>query len=145
MQNEKKFTLLEIFLIIALVVIFLGIIVAAINPVKKMAEGRNTQRMADVNTILNAVYRYSIDNNSLPASIGPTATEICKTGAVSCDGLVDLSVLTVGERYITSVPYDPSSNCKTDSACYTILKTANNRVVVSAPDAENGIIISVSK
>ena len=96
------------------------------------------QRKVDVNTILNAVYQYSLDNNgTLPAGITTTATEICRTS--SCSGLVDLSVLTASEKYIVAIPADPQG-ATTDGAGYTILKTANGRITVAAPDAESGTI-----
>lgn len=102
------------------------------------------KRRVDVNTILNAAYQYSIDNNgSLPASITTTQTEICKTGA-TCTGIIDLSVLTASEKYIVSMPFDPTGS-STNGAGYEIKKSANGRVTVVAPDAEQGATISVTR
>lgn len=142
-RREAGFTLLEILLVVAAIAILAGIVILAINPSKQLADTQNSQRWADVNTILNAVYQYAIDNNGIiPASITSTATEICHTS--TCSGLIDLSVLTDDETYIVGIPTDPSGS-STNGAGYEISKSANGRVTVVAPDAEQGITISVTR
>lgn len=141
---RRGFTLIEVLLVVAIIAILAAIVILAINPSKQLADARNAQRRVDVNTILNGVYQYAIDNNgSIPASITTTATAVCRTGG-TCTGLIDLSVLTASEKYLTSIPFDPST-ATANSTNYTILKTANNRITVAAPGAENGVTISVTR
>jgi prepilin-type N-terminal cleavage/methylation domain-containing protein len=143
-KQIKGFTLLEILLVVAAIAILASIVIFAINPNKQLGDTRNAQRRADVNTILNAVYQYTIDSNgTLPATITVTPTAICKTGG-SCAGLIDLAVLTASEKYLISIPFDPSSSTA-NSTNYNISKTANNRITVAAPGAEQGATISATR
>jgi prepilin-type N-terminal cleavage/methylation domain-containing protein len=144
-NSQAGFTLLEILLVVAAIAILAGIVILAINPNKQLGDTRNAQRRADVNTILNAVYQHSIDNNgTLASSITTTQTEVCRTGG-TCTGIIDLSVLTASEKYLTSIPKDPNGVCNTNGVCYEIFKTANGRITVVAPDAEQGATISVTR
>ena len=141
--RHSAFTLIELLLVIGIIAILASIVIVAINPTKQLGDARNAQRRADVNTILNAVYQYSIDNNgSLPSTITTGETEICKSGInVDCTGLVNLNMLT--GSYVVAVPNDPQTATAT-STKYTILKSGN-RVTVKAPDAEQGAAISVTR
>ncbi len=143
-KAKKGFTLLEVLLVVAIIAILAGIVILALNPSKQLADSRNSQRRVDVNTILNAVYQYAVDNNgTVPATILTTSTEICKASS-TCTGLVDLSVLTNSEKFLTSIPTDPTG-ASTNGTGYRIMKTVNNRVTVTAPSAENGASISVTR
>lgn len=142
--NQKGFTLIEVLLVVAVIAILAGIVILAINPSRQLGQSKDAQRKADVNTILNAVYQYALDNNgSLPSTITTSSTQICNTGIAdaTCDGasLIKLTVLTASEKYIVSIPKDPTG-ATTNGSGYNILKTANGRVTVSAPSAEQSTV-----
>lgn len=143
-STRGGFTLIELLLVIGIIAILAAIVIVAINPTKQLGDARNAQRRSDVNTILNAVYQYSIDNNgNLPSTITTTTKVICKSGVnVSCgsDG-ISLNMLT--GSYLVGLPYDPQSATATGTN-YTIIKI-NNRVTVNAPGAEQGAAISVTR
>ena len=145
MKNTKKaFTLLEILLVVAAIAILAGIVILAINPSKQLGDTKNAARKADVNTILNAVYQYSIDNNgTIPAAITSSSTEIC--ASTTCTSLIDLAVLTTNEKYLTSIPVDPSGGVDANGAGYAISKSANGRITISALKAEQGATISATR
>lgn len=150
-QNSKLakgFTLLEVLLVVAAISILAGIVIIAINPTKQLGDTRNSQRKNDVTTILNAIYQYSLDNNgSIPTTIpvmgcvsGATGADICTTSGTCTTG-VDLSVLTANEKYLLSIPTDPS-DATANLSGYYVVKDANNRVTVCAPSAEQSASIS---
>ena len=142
-SHAKGFTLIEMLVVIAIIGILASIVMVSLSSVQ--SKGRNAERSGDVSTILNAVYQYAIDNNNqIPPVITTTPTDICRTGAASCTGLIDLSILTTGQKYLVSIPLDPLSTSTTDTG-YQISKNANNRVTVSAPQAESSTTISVTR
>lgn len=143
-QLRRGFTLIELLLVIGIIAILASIVIVAINPTKQLGDARNAQRRSDVNTILNAVYQYAIDNDgNLPSSI-PTGTsaEICATNSTDCDAAVSLDVLT--GSYLVSIPRDPQVSTATGTNYY-IVENAGGRITVSAPGAEQGESISVTR
>lgn len=146
-KYNKGFTLIEFLIVIAMIVILGTAAIIAFNPPRYLAQARNAQRQSHVNSILNAVYQYAVDNTgNLPSAITTTTTEICKTGG-TCTSLIDLSVLTNSEKYLVTMPLDPScpTGCNANGVGYTVIKSANGRITVAAPGAEIGETISVTR
>ncbi len=142
-SKNKGFTLIEILLVVAAIAILAGIVILAINPNKQLGDTRNAQRSADVRTILDAVYQYALDNNgTLPSSITTSSNEICQMNT-SCSG-ISLDVLTTNSKYLVSIPLDPQS-ASSGGTDYFIYRTADNRVTVSAPGAEDNATIRVTR
>lgn len=133
---------------IAAFFLILSLILAGIymyNPQKKLLEMRNSTRRTDVNKILNATYQYSASNEgNLPFTVSSQPTMICKSKAVSCEGMVDLSLIIKESKLLSEVPVDPLEK-KPNSSGYQIFKNASGRLSVTAPLAENKAVIILSK
>lgn len=152
---ERGFTLLEILLVVAAIAILAGIVIVAINPGRQLGETRNAQRRVDVRTILSAIQQYQLRTGSLPEGIRTwsdcaedESQEICATGASSCSGLVDLSMLTDDQTYLTAIPVDPMGSITggdNGSGYMVYLNDVSNRVTVCAWQAELDESISITQ
>jgi len=143
-RSRQGFTLIELLLVIGIIAILASIVIVAINPTKQLGDARDAQRRNDVNSVLNAVYQYAIDNNgTLPSGITTSSLQICGTADASCTGMVDLAVLT--GSYLVDIPNDPQ-NTSGSGTRYNIVKDSNGRITVSAPGTEQAATtISVTR
>lgn len=144
MNIKKGFTLVEVLLVIVIIAVLTAIVLVAINPARQVAQANNTQRRADVTTILNAVSQYMVDNSGVvPSAITTTLTNIGDGDIDVCTDLVP--------TYMAALPFDPSASgagftdCTDYDLQYSIIKDANDRITVSAPNAQLSETISVSR
>jgi len=143
-NHKKGFTLLELILVITAFFLLTGITVLAFNPGDRLGDKKNAQRRVDVHAILDAIYQYSIDSGgTIPKTITATSTEICLTGS-NCRGLVSLSVLTANQKYLKSLPIDPAGAAN-NGTNYFIHQSADGKITVSAPRADSGKNIFVTR
>jgi len=149
--KNTGFTLIELLVVIAVLSVLLVIVLVAINPARQTQAARNTQRKADVLTILNAVGQYYVAMGNFPSGVATgSAVPINSSLTGFCDDLV-----TTG-NYVAALPFDPSrrsgtnyhwTSCSDYDTGYTIQETTGNRITVSAPESLNdgGVPISVSR
>ncbi len=155
-MTRRGFTLIELLLVIGIIAILAAVVIVAINPTKQLGDARNAQRRSDVNTILNAVYQYAIDNQgNLPAGVPTgTAKEVCQTDVVNAGsvcGSTYVELRTLTGSYVVKMPKDPqrpvySAVTRTNTGTnYFIVQAANGRITVTAPGAEQGATITVTR
>lgn len=152
MKNKRAkmggFTLVELLVVIGILTVLTAIVLVAVNPGRQMAQARDTQRRADVNTIISAISAYVADptnSGALPAGL----TMDCATGTQNIGtgvGGLDLAASVV-PTYVADIPLDPSGGTAADTgydAC--LAAAAANRVTVSAPNTElAGTTISATR
>ena len=143
-MNKKGFTLIELLVVIAIVVILAAIVLVAVNPGRQLSTARNAQRSSDVNTVLNAVNQYMVDHSGqLPGTIPSCSGAMGNIGS----GGVNLGSSLVA-TYVAQMPMDPGSPANNPGTAadtgYDIC-ASNTRVTISAPWAELGQTISVTR
>ena len=135
----RGFTLIELLVVIGIIAILAAVVIVAVNPAHQFALARDTQRSANIASILDAVDQNMAEHkgiltcNGIPSILGtnPNFTEIMN-GDINGGDLASCLV----PDYISSLPYDPTSGSYTDptnyDTGYQILKDVNGHISVLA-------------
>lgn len=163
-NQQKGFTLIEILVVMGLIALLAAIVLIAINPARQFAQGRNSQRTSNVNTIINAIGQNMADNKGIftcGAIALPAITETDANKDISL-GKIDLRSCLV-PTYISEIPLDPGTsdasytagdNTCTQTPCeagktydtkYTVGQDGTSkRITVCAPNAAHESAISLA-
>lgn len=118
-KKNKGFTLIEILVVIGIIAILAAIVIVAINPKKHFDDAKAAQRDANLNTILNAMGQYLVDNKgNLPDFMDETDNNGGTDSGVSDNdnyvGVareVDTALCNVlVPEYVGAIPTDPDSD-----------------------------------
>ena len=155
--KQSGFTLIEILVVIGLIAVLSAIVIIAINPARQFAQGRNAQRVSNVNAILNAIGQKMADNKGLftdancAVDIPTTTSTIASTGSSAPAPTVDLRPCLV-PTYISEIPVDPANslawNGTNYNTNYQVIKDSSGRVTVIASTLEPALgnpVISVTR
>jgi type IV pilus assembly protein PilA len=150
--SRKGFTLVELLLVISILAIVTAVTIVAVNPGKQLAKSRDTQRSADVYSILSSIHQYSVDHDgAFPPAIVEDEREICRQDSPDCVGLFDLSELTENQEYLLEIPQDPRCPdelmlyCSENGSGYLLEMNSFGKITISAPGAEVASVISATR
>jgi len=97
------------------------------------AKARNEVRKRDVQVIAEALRQYEVEHGGYPSNIpSGTEVEICRFDA-QCEDLLDFSATL--PDFLPEMPHDPSAADGAGTR-YFIIRDEDDRITVSAPDAE---------
>ncbi|MFH1840871.1 MAG: prepilin-type N-terminal cleavage/methylation domain-containing protein [Candidatus Shapirobacteria bacterium] len=136
LKKQAGFTLVELLVVIGILAVLTSIVLVAVNPGRQLAQARDTERRADVNTILTATTAYMADpdnNGALPTGL----TTLCTAGTQSI-GTTGLNLgTTLAPTYVAGIPKDPSSGTDAVTGYVVCIADATSkRITVSAPLTE---------
>ena len=144
---KKGFTLIEILVVIGIIAVLSAVVLVAINPARQFKLARDSQRVANITAILNAVGQNTAEHKGvfdctvvLPSTSKTISTVTGGVGIASC----------LVPTYISSLPFDPSkAGAKFTSITdydtgYSIFQDADGRIKVTA-EGEINTDISMSR
>ena len=144
--RKSGFTLIEVLVVIGIIAVLATVVLVAVNPARQFAQARNTQRVSNVNAILNALGQNSADNKGIftcaAGTIPTTATQI---GSAT----FDIRACIV-PNYLTEIPLDPTAGTMVSASDYAtgyfvIQDATTKRITVTAPSAEIREVIAVTR
>ncbi len=141
-KSKKGFTLIEILVVVGIIAVLAAIVLVAINPARQFKQAHDTQRLSNVNAILNAIGQNITDNqgsfkcNGVVTSI-PTTAGYMKSTASAPD--IDIYPCLV-PTYMANLPFDPTDASAKGSTTasvgyntrYQVIQDANGRITISA-------------
>lgn len=153
-RNKSGFTLIELLVSIAIIAVLAISVFAALNPVKRLQDARDSRRSSDIDSILTSIHQYIVDNKGvLPTGVSTTEKQLgtaatgcaLATGGCSVAGATDcLDLSTTLNKYLKSIPTDPNGGSSSLTK-YSVVADANNIITVKACGVEGSTNISTSR
>lgn len=135
-RSKRGFTLIEMLVVIGIIAVLAGVVIVAVNPARQFALARNTERVSNINAILNAIGQHMADNKGVFATGGcpalTTATSSIDNASGGGTGHLDLATNCLTPTYMAAIPTDPAG-ATAPSTGYEVSLTATGRTMVCAP------------
>ncbi len=149
-QNKKTgFTLIEILVVIGIIGILATVVLVAVNPNRQFKQARDSQRVANVNTILNALGQNIADHEGSLFCDGTARVLNDSINEVIMNGSgADIASCLIPD-YISKLPYDPKSSNNTYynneddyNTGYTLSVTSGRLTVSATGEIETNISVT---
>lgn len=131
---QKGFTLIEILLVLGILAILAGVVLVAINPARQFKQARDSQRVSNVNAILNAIGQNIADNKGVFTCGGVVTILPASPGAMMSSSGFDIKPCLV-PTYLAQLPHDPSITPPTsgyDTGYVVSRDDTTDRITISA-------------
>lgn len=154
-KNIKKskiksgFTLLEVLMVIGILAILAAVVLVAINPARQFKIARDSQRNANISTILNAIGQNLTDHGGVFTCEGVIKNIPTSKSLIANSGF-DIAPCLVPD-YISVLPFDPSkedshyTNESNYNSGYYIQSDEEGRITISADGEVTGSVLSVTR
>ena len=139
--KKRGFTLIEILVVIGIIVLLSAIVLVAVNPSRQFKLARDSQRVSNMNTIINSIHQNMAENrgtfmcNGTTRTIPTVATVIKSSTTPNDPGDIASCVIP---NYVSALPFDPSISgahftSVTDYMTgYEIVRDTNGRITASS-------------
>jgi len=95
----RSFTLVELLIVIAILAVLAAAVVIVLNPAELLAQGRDSQRISDVNMMKKAVDLFIVDNSTSSLGVSQKVYISIPDTSTTCANIAGLPSLPVGWSY----------------------------------------------
>jgi type IV pilus assembly protein PilA len=141
-KGRRGFTLIEILVVIGIIAVLAAVVLVAINPSRQFKLARDSQRVSNVDSILNAIDQNMAEHGGLFTCGSSTVAFPTMPSVIAGPNFVQIDAVDIAQcvvpAYISALPFDPSvagahyTNNQDYNTEYLISQDSDGRITVSA-------------